>query len=52
VLSDAADAISNSLQKTFPQAEHLRCYFHTVKAVRDKITRWKDLPAEKLLKEK
>ena len=51
-VSDAADAISNSLKNVFPQTEHVRCFFHTVKAVRDKINRWKNTQEKKSLKDK
>ena len=50
-VSDAADSIANALSKIFPQTEHIRCYFHTVKAVRDKITRWKINTEKKVLKD-
>jgi len=41
-ISDAANCISNALKKVFPNIEHLRCYFHTIKAVKDKIQRYKN----------
>jgi len=49
-VSDAADSISKALVKTFPGIIHIRCYFHTVKAVYEKITRWKDVEEKKVLK--
>jgi len=51
VVSDAADSISNSLETVFPNIAHIRCFFHASKAVKDKMTRWKDLEEKKLLKE-
>ena len=36
-------------KKVFSNSEHIRCYFHTVKAVKDKINRWKNSTEKKLI---
>jgi len=46
IVSDAADCIHNAIEKLFPSCSHIRCYFHVMKAVKDKISRWK-VSAEK-----
>jgi transposase-like protein len=51
VVSDAAESISNSVQSLFKNTEHIRCYFHTVKAIKDKILRWKVSDEKKKLKD-
>lgn len=46
IISDAADSIHNAVSNIFPQCIHIRCFFHTLKAIKDKISRWK-VPNEK-----
>ena len=46
IISDAADCIHNATKKVFPDSLHIRCMFHTIKAIRDKIFRCK-VPNEK-----
>ena len=48
VISDAAECIHSAVNTIFPSSKHLRCMFHTFKAIKDKIHRWK-LPIEKKL---
>jgi len=48
---DAADSIINAVHKVFPNIQHYRCYFHIVKALKDKILRWKISEEKSILKE-
>lgn len=51
MVSDAADCIHNAIEKVFPNCLHIRCYFHVMKAVKDKINRWKEPNEKSQLKE-
>jgi len=51
VISDAADSIHNAISKIFPESIHLRCFFHALKAVKDKLSRWKVLSEKKELRD-
>jgi len=50
MVSDAADSILLAIEKVFPTAQHFRCFFHAVKAAREKTIRWKDKNEKETLK--
>jgi hypothetical protein len=52
VLSDGAESIQNAVKAVFPNAIHLLCYFHLIKAVRRHIQSFKPVTARVVLQEK
>jgi len=51
LVSDAADSINLAVSRVFPGVPHYRCYFHSIKAVKDKIQRYKNASGKKIIKE-
>ena len=50
-VSDAAESLNSAMQNVFGEMDHIRCFFHVVKTIRDKVFRWKVLSERKLLKD-